>query len=85
MFLFFSTANLALNGTAFISEVDVGGEASRGVDGVTNQDYYNDSCFHGSGTAANQWWAVDLGKKHPVSTVRMYNREDGGNCKSVSL
>ncbi len=46
-------------------------DAAGGCDGVTNGKWG----FH-TAQEANPWWQVDLGKVHPLSQVRLWNRAD---------
>lgn len=67
--------NLALGKPASQSSTDLGGAASRAVDGNADGDYDNGSVTH-TGSESNPWWQVDLGSVQHISGVRVWNRTD---------
>ncbi|MGE0799241.1 MAG: discoidin domain-containing protein, partial [Lautropia sp.] len=53
-----------------------GGAAARAVDGNTNGVFAQNSVTHTAGSAANDWWEVDLGASYTVLAARLWNRTD---------
>ena len=68
--------NVALGKAATQSSTVVGGVPSRAVDGSTDGNWANNSVTHTAGTAAQDWWQVDLGQAYTVDTVQLFNRTD---------
>jgi len=68
--------NLALNRNAYQSSTysEIGGDASRAVDGLADGDYSHNSCTH-TYSDAPAWWTVDLGQVTAVGRVRITNRD----------
>ncbi len=69
--------NLAENKTAFQQTTYLSYDASLAVDGGLSTNAYDNSCTHTSNVNTRPWWAVDLGKFHPVAVVTILNRQDG--------
>ena len=67
--------NLAFGKQTNQSSVEFGGVSSRAVDGISNADYYANSCTH-TGKELNPWWRVDLGQVEPVSEIYLVNQEN---------
>ena len=67
--------NLAFGKQTNQSSVEFGGVSSRAVDGISNTDYYANSCTH-TGKELNPWWRVDLGQVEPVSEIYLVNQEN---------
>ncbi len=51
-------------------------DSARAVDGISDGNLANGSVTHTAGTAANDWWQVDLGSVQDLSRVRIWNRSD---------
>jgi hypothetical protein len=68
--------NVAQNATATQSSTDLGGEASRGIDGNMNGAYNGESCTHTDAEGSDQWWQIDLGGTYVVSAFNIYHRTD---------
>lgn len=49
--------------------------AAKAVDGNTNGNFSAGSVTH-TGNDLNAWWEVDLGKRHQLSTLKIWNRTD---------
>ncbi len=69
------TINLAAGGFATQSSTDYGGLPARAIDGDTDGVWSNDSVTH-TANQSDSWWQVDLGAVHPLTSVRIYNRQD---------
>jgi len=67
--------NLALGQPATQSSTDVGGLASRAVDGNTDGNWGSGSVTH-TVMQANPWWMVDLGQVKKIDQVAVWNRTD---------
>ena len=67
--------NLAFGKQTNQSSVEFGGVSSRAVDGISNTDYYANSCTH-TDKELNPWWRVDLGQVEQVSEIYIVNQED---------
>ena len=67
--------NLAFGKQTNQSSVSFGGVSSRAVDGISNTDYYANSCTH-TDREYNPWWRVDLGQVEPVSEIYLVNQEN---------
>lgn len=65
--------NIARRGVAAQSSTCWGGEASRAIDGNTNQQWGGNSIAH---TCDAGWWQVELQSEQAVSYVIIYNRLD---------
>lgn len=74
--------NVAAGKAASQSSPFEGAGPGRAVDGNTNGVYAAGSVAHTGGTAANDWWQVDLGALHDIDRVRIWNRTD---CCTVRL
>jgi hypothetical protein len=57
------------------SSIGWDGLASYGNDANYNQDYGGKTCTHTQGER-NPWWKIDLGARHSVSKVKVWNRRD---------
>jgi len=57
-----------------------GGEASRAIDGNTNQNFGQNSCTHSS-TSSDNWWNIELGATKWISHVVIWNRSDCCNTR----
>ena len=66
--------NLAFGKQTNQSSVEFGGVSSRAVDGISNTDYYANSCTHAD-REYNPWWRVDLGQVEQVSEIYLVNQE----------
>ena len=69
--------NVALGKAASQSSTYGYADASLAVDGNIDSNYYNGSVSH-TQTNTNAWWEVDLGASYDISTLRLWNRKDGG-------
>ncbi|MFT4541799.1 MAG: hypothetical protein ACI835_004261 [Planctomycetota bacterium] len=67
--------NLALSGTTTQSSVDFNGVPERAIDNNTNGTWSAGSVTH-TADQIDSWWQVDLGGVYPLSSVRLYNRQD---------
>ena len=67
--------NLAFGKQTNQSSVEFGGVSSRAVDGISNTDYYANSCTR-IDKELNPWWRVDLGQVEPVSEIYLVNQEN---------
>ena len=67
--------NLAFGKQTNQSSVEFGGVSSRAVDGISNTDYYANSCTH-TDREYNPWWRVDLGQVEQVSEIYIVNQEN---------
>ena len=67
--------NLAFGKQTDQSSVNFDGVSSRAVDGISNTDYYANSCTH-TDRELNSWWRVDLGQVEPVSEIYLVNQEN---------
>ena len=67
--------NLAFGKQTNQSSVEFGGVSSRAVDGISNTDYYANSCTH-TDIELNSWWRVDLGQVEQVSEIYLVNQEN---------
>ena len=78
------TGNVALgkntNSGAAYSYGGVTYDPGRAVDGNTNPNFFNGSCFHHDSTSGTAWWMVDLGVPHVIYNVTIYNRRNFGTC-----
>ncbi|XP_053402701.1 uncharacterized protein LOC123542150 [Mercenaria mercenaria] len=74
--------NVALGKQTAMSSVSNGRDGAKGVDGNTNEDIDEGSCFHTdtgiehTGTL-NPWWRVDLEAMFHIVNVTLFNRIDG--------
>ena len=57
------------------SSVNFDGVSNRAVDGISNTDYYANSCTH-TDKELNPWWRVDLGQVEQVSEIYLVNQEN---------
>ena len=69
--------NIAFGKQTDQSSVSFGGVSSRAVDGISNTDYYANSCTL-TDREYNPWWRVDLGQVEPVSEIYLVNQENQG-------
>ena len=67
--------NLAFGKQTDQSSVNFDGVSSRAVDGISNTDYYANSCTH-TDRELNSWWRVDLGQVEQVSEIYLVNQEN---------
>jgi putative heme-binding domain-containing protein len=70
--------NIARNGKASQSSTAFGGEASRAIDGNKSGLFGDNGQTHTRENSTNPWWEVDLGAEHPIQSILIYNRTDGG-------
>ena len=56
------------------------GDWEHAVDGDTSQDWYAGGCAS-TNNEANPWLLLDLGDTFTVTSLKIFNREDGGFCK----
>ena len=75
--------NVARQGKASQSSTSNGGEASRAIDGNTSGNYNDGGETHSEENTANPWWQVDLGAEHPITSIAIFNRTDGGLGKRL--
>ena len=52
--------------------------AAKAVDGNTNGNYFNGSVA-ATNAESEAWWQVDLGSNHDVTSIKVYNRNDGAD------
>ncbi|XP_053388100.1 uncharacterized protein LOC128551311 [Mercenaria mercenaria] len=75
--------NAALGKQTAMSSIALGHDGAKGVDGNTNQDLHEGSCFH-TNNEINPWWRVDLGAMYHIVNVTLFNRIDSvcetGGC-----
>jgi len=76
--VFSKNENVAKAGKATQSTTDYGGEATRGIDGNTNGDYFAGNSVTHTAAQENPWWEVDLGSPLQIDRVVLWNRTDGG-------
>ncbi|PFX14396.1 Receptor-type tyrosine-protein phosphatase delta [Stylophora pistillata] len=67
--------NLAFGKQTNQSSEAFSGASSRAVDGISNPDYFANSCTH-TKSHPNPWWRVDLGQVEPVSEIYVVNQEN---------
>jgi RHS repeat-associated protein len=67
--------NLALNKPASQSSTDWSAPASRGVDGNTDGNFWNNSVTH-TATQSQPWWQVDLQSVANIQNINVWNRTD---------
>ena len=67
--------NLAFGKQTDQGSVNFDGVSSRAVDGISNTDYYANSCTH-TDRELNSWWRVDLGQVEQVSEIYLVNQEN---------
>ena len=60
------------------------GACGRAVDGDTSSDIADESCTH-TERAAYAWWRVDLGQRHIIDRVTVYNRDSLGKKNQVYI
>jgi YVTN family beta-propeller protein len=77
-----ASVNVALGQLATQSSTVSGGDASHGVDGNTDGNFSDGSVTQTAGTAAADWWQVDLGAQRRIDFVQLWNRTD---CCSTNL
>ena len=75
--------NVAREGKASQKNTSNGGDASRAIDGNKSGKYNDGGETHSEENTQNPWWEVDLGSEHPISSVIVYNRTDGGLGKRL--
>ncbi|MDG2208099.1 MAG: hypothetical protein P8K78_09375 [Pirellulales bacterium] len=66
---------LHTDGKASQSSVEYGAEASRAIDGNSEQSFGENSVTH-TQQENYPWWVLDLGKMAPVGTIKVWNRSD---------
>ncbi|XP_045178929.2 fucolectin-like [Mercenaria mercenaria] len=75
--------NVALGKQTAISSISDSHDKAKGVDGNTNQDLKEGSCFH-TDKETDPWWRVDLGAMYHIVDVTLFNRIDSdceiGGC-----
>jgi len=71
-----ATDNMALSQPATQSSDWGGASAARAVDGNTNGLWAGGSVTHTAGSAANDWWQVDLGRLADIDRIQLWNRSD---------
>lgn len=67
--------NVAVGKNATSSSEPWSGAPSRANDGVTKQNYNQQSCAH-TYNRGREWWKVDLGRVYQVDHVRVWGRDD---------
>ncbi|MFH4968381.1 LamG-like jellyroll fold domain-containing protein [Gaetbulibacter sp. M240] len=67
--------NLATNGNATQSSTQSTFFASNAIDGNTAGTSGANNIAHTSGATSSDWWQVDLGSYHIISTVNIFNRD----------
>lgn len=67
--------NLALGKPATQSSVDYGGLPARAVDGTTSGAWSGGSVTH-TRVEDQPWWQVDLGDRHSIGQIAIWNRTD---------
>ncbi|XP_055957092.1 cell death abnormality protein 1 isoform X2 [Patella vulgata] len=70
--------NVALNKPTWQSSTYRSGVSSRAVDGNTNQRWYGNSCTETNNNKAREWLCVDLKQSFDISSMKIFNRIDGG-------
>ena len=70
--------NVARDKTARQSSTGFEGAAARGVDGITEGDYFKKNSVTHTANQDDPWWEVDLGAAKPIERVVVWNRTDGG-------
>ena len=68
--------NVATDGKATQSSTSHDGDPQRAIDGSTSGDYSDGSVTH-TGSKANSWWEVDLGREFLIENIKIWNRTDG--------
>jgi len=76
--LFCGGRNIATNGTATQSSVEMGAEARRAIDGNTDGQWKSGSVTH-TKEEVNAWWELDLGTARAVDRIAIFCRNDQGN------
>ncbi len=66
---------LHTDGKASQSSVEYGAEASRAIDGNSEQSFGENSVTH-TQQENYPWWVLDLGKMAPVGRIKVWNRSD---------
>jgi formylglycine-generating enzyme required for sulfatase activity len=80
----FFEVNWALSGSATQSSTGVGGEASRAIDGSTNQSFSSGSVTINGAAEDPGWWEVDLGGSKPIGRLKIWFRLlDAGECSAL--
>jgi hypothetical protein len=72
--------NVARDKTATQSSTGYEGVAARGVDGITEGDYFKKHSVTHTDHQDDPWWEVDLGAAKPIERVVLWNRTDGGTA-----
>ena len=67
--------NVALGKSVSQSSTGYGGVPARAIDGNTSGTYGDGSVTH-TNVEDNAWWEIDLGERHALSTIRLWNRTD---------
>ena len=71
-----ATDNLAQGRAASQSSTYDNASAARAVDGNTGGAFASGSVTHTAGTAARDWWQVDLGRLADIDRIQLWNRSD---------
>lgn len=75
--VFSGNENVALKGKASQDGTYAAAIAARAIDGKTNGDYNAGSVAHTAVGRDNPFWEVDLGTKHDITRIVIWNRTDG--------
>ena len=75
--------NIALGGTATQSSEAWGGVPGRAIDGDASPSYGSGSQSHTIEGRRDPWWEVDLGRAHPIDSIRIHNRQDEPYWKRI--
>jgi hypothetical protein len=70
--------NVARGKAATQSSTGYEGVAARGVDGITDGDYFKKNSVTHTSNQDDPWWEVDLGEAAPLERIVLWNRTDGG-------
>jgi len=70
--------NVAVGKAASQSSTGFEGVASRGVDGITDGDYFKKNSVTHTAAQDDPWWEVDLATATPIERITIWNRTDGG-------
>ena len=70
--------NVARGKAATQSSTGYEGVAARGVDGITDGDYFKNNSVTHTANQDDPWWEVDLGAATPIERIVLWNRTDGG-------
>ncbi|XP_053391645.1 uncharacterized protein LOC128554388 isoform X2 [Mercenaria mercenaria] len=79
--------NVAQDKQTSMSSIYHGHDGTKGIDGNTNQDFGQGSCFH-TEEETDPWWQVDLGDIYDIVNVTLFNRVvgqcDTGGCNRAT-